>query len=205
MNTSTSAVLPADWNTVTQHYSYAEFRHMLDALHAEGKVTGAVQDEHLLEYSKLNDVRMNRIDKHGTLSPALLHLLHALKKPMTLLVITEGWCGDSAQILPYIHKIAEAQPLIQLSIVLRDENPEWMDRYLTNGSRSIPIAVVFDSEGNYLTHWGPRPKAIAETILQWKKEEIPMEKIKEQLHLWYARDKGTAFCEEWCQLIQKIA
>lgn len=201
MNNTALATLPNDWNTVKNHYSYEAFRMLLDQLHASGKVTGDVQDEHLLEYSKLNDVRMNRIDKHGALTNELVQQLSAIQKPCTWLVITEGWCGDSAQILPFIHKMAQAQPLIQLSIALRDDNPQWMDRFLTNGSRSIPIAVLFDAEGTYLTHWGPRPKAVVEAIAEWKKEGLPMEKIKEQLHLWYAKDKGVSLCEEWSQLI----
>lgn len=201
MNNTAQAIRPHDWNSVSNHYSYEAFRELLEQLHAAGKVTGDVQDEHLLEYSKLNDVRMNRIDKHGALSSQLVQQLGTIQKPCTWLVITEGWCGDSAQILPFINKMAQAQPLIHLSIALRDDNPQWMDRFLTNGNKSIPIVVVFDAAGNYLAHWGPRPKAVIEAMAEWKKESLPMEKIKEQLHLWYAKDKGVALCNEWSEFI----
>ena len=67
-----------------------------------------------------------------------------LKDNFTLLVLAEGWCGDAAQILPVINKIAEYSSLIDLKVVCRDENPELMDQFLTNGSKSIPKVIIID-------------------------------------------------------------
>jgi hypothetical protein len=47
-----------------------------------------------------------------------------LKSEYIWLVISEGWCGDAAQLLPIINKMAVESGKIDLRIVLRDENEE---------------------------------------------------------------------------------
>ena len=54
---------------------------------------------------------------------------------------------------------ADAVPGLELRMLRRDQHPEVMDRYLTNGSRSIPIVIVLDEEFRELGHWGPRPRS----------------------------------------------
>ena len=62
-----------------------------------------------------------------------------------VLAITEDWCGTSVGVLPYVFKLVEASPGVELRVFLRDANPELMDRYLKDGRhRSIPVVVLFD-------------------------------------------------------------
>ena len=65
---------------------------------------------------------------------------------MIWLVISEGWCGDAAQNMPVVEKIVDEMPNVEIRYVLRDENLELMDQYLTNGGRSIPKALFVDTE-----------------------------------------------------------
>ena len=61
---------------------------------------------------------------------------------MDWLVLTEAWCGDAAQSLPIINKMAEVSDNITLRLILRDENLDVMDQFLQNGrSRSIPKLI----------------------------------------------------------------
>ena len=62
------------------------------------------------------------------------------------MVISEGWCGDAAQILPVINKMALVSNKIEFRIVLRDENPALMDAFLTNGGKAIPKVIMIDNE-----------------------------------------------------------
>jgi hypothetical protein len=72
------------------------------------------------------------------------------------LIITADWCGDAMVNLPIFMKIAN-EALIDSRYFIRDENLELMDKYLTNGkSRSIPIIVLIDKDGNEVVRWGPR-------------------------------------------------
>src|SRR5437763_1892032 len=83
---------------------YAEYRRMIDAFIMIGKSTSKKDSENLLEYSKLNVVRMNRLDKTTEIIPELKEIVEQIDTPQTWLVLTEGWCGDAAQIVPVFDK-----------------------------------------------------------------------------------------------------
>ena len=170
---------------------YPGYRKLVDDLLLEGKVTGPQQSESLTNYTKLNVQRMQRIDKTVQLLPEVSEALHAINKPQTWLVITEGWCGDAAQILPVLNAMASANPLIQLRLVLRDENPELIDQYLTDGnSRSIPKLVVLDADTlEEKFNWGPRPAPLQELYKKMRTEGMDYMAIAQELHAWYAKDK----------------
>lgn len=149
------------------------------------------------EYYDLNLQRMQRLDKVIELSDNQLERLSKLNKKMTFIVITEGWCGDAAQILPVIEKMKQATKFIELKIVYRDENPELMQAYLTNGSMSIPIVIGVDAEtAEELFHWGPRPEFGQELLRKFKNEEITQEEFHLNLQKAYNKDKGMSIVDE---------
>jgi thiol-disulfide isomerase/thioredoxin len=160
------------------------------------------EEKELLEYKKLNLQRSSRIERTYVISEELKSLIENIKDKQLWMVITEGWCGDSAQILPYIVKMAELNPNVDLRILLRDSNPDIIDLYLTNGTRSIPKFVVFDLEGNELFAWGPRPKALQTLINGWKSEGIVKPELYEKIHLWYGRNKGKEIEAEFIQILK---
>lgn len=157
------------------------------------------------DVTKLNLQRSNRIYKTYTVSEQVKELIHSINKPQIWMVITEDWCGDSAQNLPYIVKIAELNSLIELRILLRDQNLDIMDMYLTNGkSRSIPKLVAFDKDGNELFQWGPRPKEAQLVVDLSIKNGLDKNAYLEKLHLWYSEDKGQTLEKELTVLLQNI-
>ncbi len=142
------------------------------------------------EYRKLNLARVSRLEKLYKPTNEALSLISRIQNNLIWLVITEDWCGDSAQTLPVISVLANLNKNIDLKILLRDSNLEIMEMYLTHGKRSIPKLVVFDEELNEIFHWGPRPaeaKALAEDL---HKKSLEKHEIIKQLHLWYAKDGG---------------
>ncbi len=161
-------------------------------------------DLELFEYKKLNLQRSARIDKNYLVSEKLKSEIVKIKEKQLWIVITEAWCGDSAQNLPHIVKIASLNSNIDLKIILRDSNPDIMDLYLTNGTRSIPKLVAFDLEGNELFNWGPRPKAAQELLNQLKHEGIVKPELYEKLHLWYGRDRGRNLESEFTQIFSRV-
>lgn len=110
-------------------------------------------------------------------------------------MISEGWCGDAAQLLPVFDKMAEqSEGKIELRIVLRDENEELMNLFLTNKSKSIPKLIVINkATSGALAHWGPRPDGAVELIEAYKKQHgVIDETLKADLQIWYLHDKGVA-------------
>lgn len=154
-------------------------------------------------FKSLNLQRSTRISK--TYSPCyeLKKLLANISEPQLWVAITENWCGDSAQSLPYIAAIAELNPLIEFKIILRDSNPDVMDMFLTNGTRSIPKIVAFNTVGNELFIWGPRPQYAVNLINEWKSEGLEKNEWTEKLHVWYAKNKGSELEKEFIDLINK--
>ena len=114
-----------------------------------------------------------------------------------LLVLAEDWCGDAANTVPVLARLSEAAPSVEMRIVKRDEHPELMDRYLTNGSRSIPLAVVLDGSFRPVGRWGPRPAELQAFILGEKRAGVrPAAEIYRDARRWYARDRGESTLRE---------
>lgn len=202
---TTAARNVIDKRYVDQSMDYVTYRKLVNDLLAEGKVTGPKQTEALVKYTKLNVQRMQRIDKTVQLLPETQVIITGLDRPQTWLVLTEGWCGDAAQTLPIMNAMALLNPAISLRLILRDENLELMDQYLTlpNKSRSIPKLIVIDSEtGEELFNWGPRPTVLQHQFLRMKAEGINSDTIVTELHSWYAKDKTVTTQKEICGLVK---
>lgn len=189
--------------SLSQSYSYPDYRNQIKTLLEHGKATGHVQSEALSHYSKLNETRMNRLEKTLTIAKENIHKLQNLQHNYIWLVISEGWCGDAAQILPVINKMAQLSEKIDLKIVMRDENDALINLFLTNGSKSIPKLIFLDSTTfEVLGHFGPRPTGALELISNYEKQYgIIDEKAKTELQLWYFQDKGTSIQNEILELL----
>lgn len=161
------------------------------------------QEQKHFENRKLNWHRTQRLEKTFTPSQELVNIILMIDGPQIWFVITESWCGDSAQILPIIAKAAALNGNINLKIITRDDNPEIMDNYLTNGARSIPILIAFDKNGTQLFQWGPRPKLASDLVNDLKSSGVTKPELYEKLHLWYGKDRGKAFEKELTEIISK--
>ncbi|WP_372766251.1 thioredoxin family protein [Lutibacter sp.] len=190
-------------NSLNKTISYLSYRSFIKKLISEGKSTGIKQTDEHLNFSRLNDTRMDRLDKTLKISDETQNSLDNLNKGFTFLVITEGWCGDAAQILPVINKVAEASDKIDFKIVLRDENEALMNQYLTNGSKSIPKVLILDQENNVLDSWGPRPTIASKMVVDYKSKNGSLdEDFKKNLQIWYNKDKGNNTQEELLSLLK---
>lgn len=186
-------------------YSYAAYRNLVTALVTEGKSTGNEQSEALTHYSELNEVRMNRLDKTIGLTEDVKQQLNQLQSNYIWLVLSEGWCGDAAQLLPVMNKMAEFSERIELKVVLRDENDLLMNQFLTNGGKSIPKLLILDAEMHrVLADWGPRPEGATKLIQDYKAMNgVVDETAKTNLQKWYLQDKGISTQNEIMTLIEK--
>jgi Thioredoxin len=186
---------------VTSKHSYAEYRKLIQDLFDQGKVTGNEQTQAYLDYTKLNIARMNRVEKTFVPSAEIANAAKKISKRFDWLIITEGWCGDSAQILPALEKTAIQIGNIQTHYLLRDDHPDIMQMFLTNGSRSIPKIICLAESGEVLWTWGPRPKRAVEIMAEAKEAGLDTKQVKEKLHGWYAANKGEELQKEWLALL----
>ncbi len=186
-------------------YSYPEYRKLMSDLLIEGKSTAVEQTEERTHYSELNETRMHRLDKTIKITEENATVLKNLSKSYLWLVLTESWCGDAAQILPILNKMAlESNQKIELKLALRDENEELMNHFLTNKGKAIPKLIILDkATGNVVGDWGPRPQGAIDLIENYKEKlSVIDETAKANLQLWYLHDKGVSTQNEIIQLLQ---
>jgi hypothetical protein len=184
--------------------SYDAYYSFTEKLVAEGKTTGTDQSPAMLEYTRLNLHRMKKWNKVGQLNEEVVSATQKAQK-QTWYVLTEPWCGDASQSVPFLAKMAEASNgNIELVLLLRDENIELMNHYLTNGTRSIPKLVAVGNSGEELFAWGPRPVAAQDLMMRMKEDaSLSAEDKKEKLHKWYADNKGQDIQKEIIALLKQ--
>lgn len=173
-------------------------------------------NESLINYTRMNIIRMERLDKTTKIQAAIQLFLKEINRPIHLLIITEPWCGDAAQIIPVINKMTTLTPHLSQSCLLRDQHLELMDQYLTNGARSIPMILILDVTANHqvLGHWGPRPfiahgmmmKGLDEwrTIPAGEAKDLYQRDLYTKLQKWYARDKTNSIQEEFIAYLKEV-
>ncbi|MCD8404486.1 thioredoxin family protein [Tenacibaculum dicentrarchi] len=190
-------------NSLEKSISYTEYRTFVKELLVAKKSTGNNQSDDLLNFSLLNDKRMKRLDKTIKISEKTIAKLKDVKEPQTWLVLTEGWCGDAAQNLPVINKIAEENSNIQLKVVLRDDNEVLMNAFLTNGGKAIPKLIALDKKNEVIGTWGPRPSIATKMVADYKAEHGALDaEFKESLQVWYNKNKGINLQDDITSLFE---
>ena len=189
---------------IAKSLSYADYSELVGKLVKEGRTSGPEQSESRIEFTKLNQYRMRRIEKTTSLGQSLAETLERNSRGMIWLILTEAWCGDAAQAIPAIEAIANGSDLIETRYLLRDENPELMDANLTNGARSIPKLISLDAATlTVLGTWGPRPQAAVDYFNEMKAAGVDAAVIKENLQRWYNEDRTRSIQLEFEGLLNR--
>ena len=183
--------------------SYSEYRKLVEELTIQNSTTGNDKSEALADYTKLNEKRMKRWDKTLKISQETQESIKAINKKLTWIVLTESWCGDAAHIVPVINKVAEINENIDLRLVLRDENEDLMNMFLTNGGKAIPKLIAIEKEtGNVINTFGPRPFEAIKLVNEYKEKFGTLTpEFKQDLQVWYNKDKGQNTISELQNLL----
>lgn len=194
-----------DKSTFDKGLTYNQYFELTEQLVNDGRTTGSDQSEAMVEYTKLNLHRMNRLNKTISISEELAQKLSNMTCPVRWALLTEAWCGDAAQNVPILAKMAELAPSIELRLLLRDEHLDIMDSFLTNGGRAIPKLIIMDADMNVIGTWGPRPKEVQDMVMENKRTGgMPYSEFAKVVQKWYAQDKGT-FLQKEMQEVLKVA
>lgn len=177
--------------------TYADYLHHSQQLLSGPDYPHPYDNPAYLEYARLGLARMKRWDKSLVLDSSLVNYIRAIDRPQTWIVITEPWCGDAAPMLPFIARLAEENSLIALDIQLRDQPPFMIERYLTNGGKSIPKLIVRDANGSDLFTWGPRPASAQQLVQDLNASGTEKPEVVLALQNWYNDNKGNDMQQEW--------
>lgn len=186
--------------------SYNDYLRLMDDMAAQKKSTGHEQNEMLTDFTKLNQARMKRLDKTQKLLPEAVDTMKKIREKQTWLILTESWCGDAAQNVPVLKKMADENLLIDIRLVLRDDNDDLMQKFLTNGGRSIPkLIAIAENNLSELFTWGPRPQKANDMVKTMIVEQGGItDEVKTAVQLWYNKDKGIEVQKEMIELLSSL-
>ncbi len=119
-------------------------------------------------------------------------------------MLADDWCGDALNTLPLIDRLVDASEKVEMRIVPRDRFPEIRDRHLTNGSRSIPMVLLLDEDGDLRGSWGPRPTRL-QALFEGGLRPLPSKERYRELRRWYAQDRGASTIREIAELFEQGA
>lgn len=125
----------------------------------------------------------------------------ALPNGLRMLVLNADWCLDSASTVPTLARLAEVVPGVEMRVLDRDAYPVLMDRYLTDGTRSIPLAILLDRDFRELGHWGPRPRELQSFVRAHLDRDMSKEAIHLEVRKWYVGDRGNAMLREIAEAV----
>ncbi|QRM88389.1 thioredoxin family protein [Lacinutrix sp. WUR7] len=190
-------------DSLAKSISYTEYTTLVNNLVENKDTTGTDKSENLVEYTMLNAKRMKRWDKTLKVNEAVKERIEKIDKKITWLVLTESWCGDAAHVVPVMQKVAELNPNINVKVVLRDENEDLMNNFLTNGGKSIPKLIMVDeTSGEVINTFGPRPSGATQLVNDYKaKHGMLTPEFKEDLQRWYNKDKGQNAANDLVELL----
>ena len=183
--------------SLSKAFSYKDYRGQV-ATHVEnGTSSGPDKSEALSNYTLLNNSRMKRLDATIKIEEDVLEKFQQYHKNVTWLVLTESWCGDAAHAMPVMNKLVEQAKNLDFKILYRDENEELMNRFLTNGTMSIPKLIAFDNETQeVIKDWGPSPLIIMNKTKDFKAAHATLTtEFKKEIQIWYNQNKGNVLLE----------
>lgn len=185
--------------------SYETYRERMDRkATTDDPASLAERDRRYHDYIRLNKRRTDRLHEGYRPSRALREAVRGIEEPQTWLVVTEDWCGDSAQMLPVIAEAAGLSARVDLRILARDEHIDLIDAYQTDGKRAIPKLIALTDDGTELFTYGPRPTPAAELFADRRREGVPREEIYRELQEWYNEDGGTTVDRELTAILRRI-
>lgn len=193
-------------SAINNSMSYAAYRTLIDKLVEDKSTTGLEPSKALIEFTKLNARRMKRWDKTLKVSAAAKKKVEQFDIKVTWLVIAESWCGDAAHILPVLNKIAQISNNITYRVVFRDENPKFMDCFLTFGNKAIPkLIMIENATKEVITTYGPRPSEATEYVNRFKVMNGALTpSFKEDLQHWYNDNKGKNIIDDITELLSQL-
>ena len=159
-------------------------------------------DSKIKEYINLNQFLMQKVEKTYNISASMNMIVKNIKYKAKWLILTEHWCSDGSQTIPAFNKIAEmSEGKIEMKLLYRDQNPELIDAYLTDQTRSIPKLIQLNEHFTVTGIWGPRPTVAQQLVKKLKSDPTTANSYTNDLHLWYAKDRQRSLETEITKLI----
>ena len=140
----------------------------------------------------------------ATVTPDLITRMRALPEKRRLLIVTEDWCSDSANTVPYIARLVDGAPeRLEMRVTNSQLGKPVMEAYRTpDGRAATPTVVVLGADGRIIGAWTERPSSTQTWFLE--KQKTTMQKpLHDELIEWYGRDAGKTTVAEIADILSR--
>lgn len=122
-----------------------------------------------------------------------------------LLVVAEDWCGDSANTIPYLARLVEDMPAVEMRVVDSDAGSSLMEAHRTpDGRGATPTVLLLDTQGEIAGCWIERPTELQRWYLE-NESTVEREELLRQKYAWYDEDLGRTTMAEVVEMIETAA
>lgn len=123
-----------------------------------------------------------------------------------ILAVAEDWCSDSVSSIPYIARLVEELPGVDMRVVTSEPGAWVMERYRSpDGRGTTPTVLLLDPSGAEVGCWIEQPSALQEW---WLAPPAPGESNRDRLQrkmTWYAEDAGRETIREMVEMLEGAA
>jgi len=85
--------------------------------------------------------------------------------PLRFLILTEDFCGDSAQFIPPIIRLSQELDNVDVRLLLRDQHRDLASGYVRkDGYQAIPVLILLDKQGTELGYLVERPALVNDAL-----------------------------------------
>lgn len=119
-----------------------------------------------------------------------------------ILVITEPGCSDSANSIPYIAKLVDETPGLELRLVNSTVGRAWMEAHrTTDGRAATPTILVLDDAHRIRGCWVEQPVKLQAFWLPVVARGTMSEEVGKKM-AWYAEDDGRETLREFVEVLE---
>lgn len=129
--------------------------------------------------------------ERGVVADAVLTRARTAAGPWKLLVVAVDGCSDSVNTVPYVARLAEQLPGVELRIIDSKVGSAVMDAHRTpDGRGATPTVILLDADYRERGCWIERPTELRDWILG-NKGKLKDNEIFEHKMAWYDQDVGA--------------
>lgn len=141
----------------------------------------------------------------GAVPDLLVARMRAITAPLRILMVAEEECSDSMNSMPYLVRLAQFAPAIEVRVINSTVGRSIMEAHRTpDGRAATPTVVVLDQRDSVVACWVERPSTLR-GWLKAPKDSLPKEQRFGGRREWYENDKGASAIAEWVPLLENAA
>lgn len=141
----------------------------------------------------------------GAVPDLLVARMRAITAPLRVLMVAEEECSDSMNSMPYLTRLVQHAPSIEVRVINSTVGRSIMEAHRTpDGRAATPTVVVLDQNDRVVGCWVERPLTLR-SWLKAPKDSLPSDQRFGGRREWYENDKGASAMAEWVPLLENAA